>query len=324
MQTVIDRLVAARLLVAGSVDLDDDGGSTPSVEPAHDALVRGLGQAAPLEAAAEEYLPLQRRLTRAAQEWERRRRRQSGLLWNNDPGLPQVLPDILKQMGGFGSALNQVRSLWPSTQIAKAPAWLNRAELAFITASLRRRAIIRRRLVATTDVVILALSATAIVALIQRNNFERQAEVNKSVALASNAQQAIQNKDYDLAIALALAANAIQDPPPFAVSALAAAAYVPGTQIYLAEHSDDVTGVAFSPDGRLAVSAGRDKQAELWETATGTILHRLDGSQITGVTSVAYSPAGDNVLLGQQKATSSCGMCRAARFFAACAASPML
>ena len=303
VQTVIDRLVVARLLVRGSADLDDDARLDAYVEPAHDALVRAWDKLLLWKQAADAYLPLQRRLTRAAQEWERADPPdKAGLLWNNDPGLPQVLPDILKQMGGFGSVLNQVRSLWPSTQIAKAPSWLNRAELAFITASLRRRALIRRRLVATTVTVILALSATAIVALIQRNYAERQAEVNKSVALTSNAQQAIQNEDHDLAIALALAANTIQDPPPLAISALSAAAYVPGTQLYLAEHTDDVTGVAFSPNGRLAVSGGLDRQAEVWDTATGAIRHQLDGSQIAGVTSVAFSPAGDTVLLGLRDA----------------------
>ena len=300
VETIVDRLVAARLLVRGSADLDSNNTLDAYVEPAHDALVRGWDKLLLWRQQAQEYLPLQRRLTRAAQEWENAGvADRPGLLWNNDPGLPQVLPDIIRLGGAVGMLSNPLRALWPSTQMAKAPVWLNKQETAFVQASLQRRARIRRRIVAITTGVMIVITATAIVAIIQRNIAQRQAEVNKSIALASGAQRAIQNNDYDLAIPLALAANAIPDPPQLAGSALAAAAYVPGTRLYLDLHSADVTGVAFSPDGKDALSGSLDKRAEIWDAVTGQIVHRLDETQITGVTGVAYSPTGDRAVLGQ-------------------------
>jgi WD40 repeat protein len=52
----------------------------------------------------------------------------------------------------------------------------------------------------------------------------------------------------------------------------------------LVGHSDVVTGVALSADGRLAVSASKDKTLKVWDVATGRELHtrkpKFSGSQI--------------------------------------------
>jgi WD40 repeat protein len=62
----IDRFTNARLLVRGK-----DASENEYVEPAHDALVRGWQKLLKWKREEEESLPLQRRLTPAAQEWER-------------------------------------------------------------------------------------------------------------------------------------------------------------------------------------------------------------------------------------------------------------
>jgi WD40 repeat protein len=67
-------------------------------------------------------------------------------------------------------------------------------------------------------------------------------------------------------------------------------------------HEDGVTSVAFSPDGRTALSGSWDTTLRLWEVATGEQVRIFEGHE-GRVSSVAFSPDGWYVLSGSGDGT---------------------
>ncbi len=70
----------------------------------------------------------------------------------------------------------------------------------------------------------------------------------------------------------------------------------------LAEHTEAVTSVCLSGDGRLALSGSADRTLKLWEPAEGRCLHTLEGD-MGGVTSTALGANGRLALSGSTDAT---------------------
>jgi Leucine-rich repeat (LRR) protein/tRNA A-37 threonylcarbamoyl transferase component Bud32 len=62
-------------------------------------------------------------------------------------------------------------------------------------------------------------------------------------------------------------------------------------------HTDAVTSVAVSPDGRRALSGSADRTMRLWDLAAGKELRRFEGHEMP-VSSVAFSPDGRRALSG--------------------------
>ena len=170
---------------------------------------------------------------------------------------------------------------------------------------------------------LLIMTVLAILALNARATARREAAVSQSLALAANAQQAQDSGETDLALALALEAVDIEEPPSEAVRTLSALSLGPGTRAVWQGHSNAVQAVAFSPDGTTALSGscaevrsdGRCSEGELilWDVSTAintglsepevmTELRRLEG-HTDQVNAVTFSPDGTTALSGSADGT---------------------
>jgi WD40 repeat protein/predicted Ser/Thr protein kinase len=67
-------------------------------------------------------------------------------------------------------------------------------------------------------------------------------------------------------------------------------------------HSDEVHGIAVSPDGRQIVSGSVDKTLKVWDAATGAELMTLRGHE-GGINSVTFSPDGKRIVSGSEDKT---------------------
>jgi eukaryotic-like serine/threonine-protein kinase len=67
-------------------------------------------------------------------------------------------------------------------------------------------------------------------------------------------------------------------------------------------HDTGVFAVAFSPDGTLLASAGRDRSIKLWDVRSGLLLRALFGHQ-DEIHGLAFSPGGNNLASGSNDLT---------------------
>jgi WD40 repeat protein len=75
-----------------------------------------------------------------------------------------------------------------------------------------------------------------------------------------------------------------------------------GTELQtLNGHTDSITAVAVTPDGRLAVSASQDATLKVWNLKSGRELHTLHG-HTDSITAVAVTPNGRLAVSASQDA----------------------
>ncbi|NWF70481.1 MAG: protein kinase [Chloroflexi bacterium] len=316
IQRVIDLFGKYRLLTFDRDPLT----RVPTVEVAHEALIRKWGLLRGWLSENREALRLQRRLSAATEEWLTARKDSSFLASGTR----------LEQFETFGALTTTLALTKEETEYLHASLLRRQQERAEEAArQAKQRAIeaqSRQRLRALLGVmtaaavvaVLLSLlafnqsqiannnAATATIAqgeaLLQSNNAATAAAVAqaneqaaRALAFVSGAQLALSNNNTDLAILLAREANTANTPTIQTLGTLAQAAYTAGTRRVFVGHEARITSVVFSPDGSLALSGSRSSEIILWDVATGQEIRRLLGHS-DWVWDVVFSPDGTRAL----------------------------
>jgi WD40 repeat protein/serine/threonine protein kinase len=296
MQSVLDLFGKYRLLTFDN----DPETREPTIEIAHEALIRRWARLRGWLDDTREALQLRRRLTTATEEWLRQNCDLSFLV--------------------SGTRLDQFESLASAGTIA-----LSRDEIEFVQASVHRREALqaeedarRKReaalekqaknrlrglvaIFAAAAVIAAILSAFAFnqrqvaqenfaIAAAERDRANLQSRISKSRELAVRSQAALGSEHLDLALLLGLAAEQTQDTLEARSSLLASVLDTSGMTAILNGHTDRVRAVVFSPDGHTLASIGRDNTLRFWNAATHQPLDGLSAIVLPAPPwSVAYN-----------------------------------
>lgn len=182
----------------------------------------------------------------------------------------------------------------------------------YIIASRNADAVRQRRILAAVSVALVVAITLAIISLflfrlseVRRDEAERlriladqRRQEARSLALAANTRNLINDSQNNLALALAIAAYQEQQPPLADVQqTLARAIYGPGAAARLEGHQKSVLDVAYSPDGQTVYSVSSDGSLIVWNLADGTQINQLFfGDSIPS--NVAVSPDGQLLAVG--------------------------
>lgn len=290
VEQVIMKFGNARLL---TFDRDNDT-REPTVEVAHEALIREWGRLREWLDGSREDLRMQRRLTNAARDWRNANEDPSYLAtgfrltqfeqWINNTNVSLTLQEALY----FNASIEQRKA----QEAAEAARMAREAKL-----EERSRNILRVLFI----VAVVAAGVSTVLAFNARSAQQRaelREEQNRSLNLATGAQLALADDDTDQAIILALAAaTQTDDPPTQVLRSLSEAVLAPGTRRVYPDQSGNITAVAFSFDGTRILSASDDSTLVLHDRRTGAVLLDIDRHD-GAVTDVALDGRGSRALSG--------------------------
>jgi WD40 repeat protein/transcriptional regulator with XRE-family HTH domain len=292
---------------------------SPMVEVAHEALLREWGRLREWLDASRNDIRMQRLLATAAVQWREANQDPSFLLrgtrldqfagWAEDTTLA-LTPDeraYLKasladrQARRAEEEARQRRELETAQKLAEEQTRAAAAEKR--RAEEQTRAARRLRWLAVGLAVFLVVAAgLAVYAFNQQSQAVNNLALSESQRLAAEANTIMgSGGNTELAALLSLRAlnTAYTAQADMALQQASNGDY--GRRLFVG-HTHSVTGLAFSPDGRVALSGSGDKSARLWDIQTGQELHTLTG-HTAGVHSVAFSPDGRVVLTSSEDNT---------------------
>jgi len=267
-QTVLERLIAARLLVASEAQGGED-----RIEIIHEALLTSWPRLVGWQQEDAENARMRHQLRAAARQWDERGRGK-GLLWRDE-------------------ALMEYR-LWR----ARSKSHLTETEEAFAAASLAEEVRSRRVKRMAIAAAFLAL-AVGLVVLFRANKVAtqnaREAKARLAALYLEQGRQLVLSDDPIRALLYldkAYQGGAPEAPVRFLIGR---ATRMLDAQVALLPHADQVVDARFSPDGRRAVTASFDQIAKLWDAATGKPIADLKG-HAGRVLTARFSPDGERIV----------------------------
>lgn len=298
---VVERLTKARLLTFDR----DPITHTPTLEVTHEALIRRWARLRDWLEDSRSDVRLQRSLASQAAEWVANGREASFLLqgarldqlerWSEATTVALTRGETDYLQSSIEQRERQVSQEKARQEREEALERRSRTRLRLLAGVLAAAAVgaLVLTLFAFTQSQIAQEERTAAVSA--RATSEANAQTSLSIALASNALEAADDRNGDLALALAIEANRGAAPPVQARRALAEIAFDVGTRaVFVGDMTADtawVQSVAISPDGQRMVSGSTDSVVRLWNLATGEMVRQMRGHR-GDVEDVAYSPDG--------------------------------
>jgi WD40 repeat protein len=293
IDTVVNTLGRTRLLAFDR----DPVTRSPTLEVTHEAIIREWGKLRAWLEESRSDVRLQRGLAALTHDWENSGRDGSFLLRG------VRLQQYERWMQTSAIALTQQERAYLEASLAvRARQEQEEQERQQRVRRLEQRNINFLRLI-IAGLILLVVGAVTLtgLALSERQRAEesaiiaeQNATLSRSIAFASSAQTALINDDGDLALVLALQANAVANPPIEARSTLAEAALERGTRARFTGHEAAVTSVAITRDGLRLASSSTDATVRVYDPASGQEVLRLEGHN-GDVESVAFRPDGQQL-----------------------------
>jgi WD40 repeat protein len=264
-RTVVDKLVDARLLVA------TEGAGPPEVEIIHEALLTAWPRLVDWRREDAEGARLRDQLRAAARQWDERGR-PKGLLWRDE-----ALAELVRWRARFPGSLAAVEDAFRAASEADAA-----------------RGVRRRRLLIGGIIAGLSVGLVVTITLARRaSEAQGQAERGLVRQYQEQGRQLLLAGDATRAYPYLVEAHRRGGSNPALAFLLGRAGRMLDRQLLSLRHGGPVNDAAYTPDGRLVISASDDKTARIWNAATGQLLHTLPHDD--KVYTFALSPDGTKV-----------------------------